>query len=69
VLLKLGVPLSPRPSEKQDYLSQETWGQLIRDGLIEDSPRSDGHISPLWTLKTTYYWQQTLVVRITGMAL
>ena len=58
VLWKLGVPLAPRPNEKQDYLSQETWDQLIRDGLIEDNPRSGGHLNPLWTLKTTYYWEQ-----------
>jgi hypothetical protein len=58
VLQKLGVPLAPRSDQKHDYLSKETWDQLIRDGLIEDSSRRDGYINPLWTLKTTYYWQQ-----------
>lgn len=57
VLQKLGVPLAP-PYGKQDHLSQEKWDQLIRDGLIEDTPRSGGHINALWTLKTTYYWRQ-----------
>lgn len=59
VLRRLGVPLAPRPNQKTDYLAQETWDQLIRDALIEDTPRNDGYINPLWTLKTTYYWQQT----------
>ena len=59
VLQKLGVSVAPRPNHNHDYLSQETWDQLILDGLIEDTPRTDGYISPRWTLKTTYYWQQT----------
>jgi hypothetical protein len=59
VLGRLGVALAPGSSQKADSLTQETWNQLIRDGLIEDTPRSDGYINPLWTLKTTYYWQQT----------
>ncbi|MET3334595.1 MULTISPECIES: DUF4424 family protein [Bradyrhizobium] len=58
VLRQLGVPLAPRSDQKHNYLSQETWDQLTRDGLIEASPRSDGSIIPLWTLKTTYYWEQ-----------
>ena len=59
VLRKLGVPIAPKLGQKYDYLSQETWNQLIRLGLIQDAPRSDGYIQPRWTLKTTYYWQQT----------
>jgi hypothetical protein len=58
VLQKLDVPLAPRLDQKHDYLSQETWDQLVRDGLIEDTPRKDGYLNPLWTLTTTYYWQQ-----------
>jgi hypothetical protein len=59
VLQALGVPVAPRSNQKDDYLSQENWDQLIRDGFIEDTPRTDAHISPRWTLKTTYYWEQT----------
>jgi Domain of unknown function (DUF4424) len=58
VLQKLGVPLAPRSDQKSDHLSRETWNQLIRDGLIEDTPHDAGYINPLWTLKTTYYWEQ-----------
>jgi len=32
VLQKLDVPLAPRLDQKHDYLSQETWDQLVRDG-------------------------------------
>lgn len=59
VLRRLGVPIAPRLAEKYDYLPKETWDQLIRLGLIQDAPRSERHIQPRWTLKTTYHWQQT----------
>lgn len=48
-----------RLDQKYDHLSQETWDQLIRLGLIRDVPKSDGYMQPRWTLKTTYYWRQT----------
>jgi len=59
VLKKLGVPLGPRRNQDSGFLSQDTWDQLIREGLIQDTPRTDGYIEPRWTLKTTYYWEQT----------
>ena len=59
VLRNLGVPIAPDLAKKYDYLSQETWDQLVRLGLIQDTPKADGYIQPRWTLKTTYYWQQT----------
>jgi hypothetical protein len=59
VLRNLGVPVAPQLSQKYDFLSQETWDKLVRLGLIEDTPRSEGYIQPQWTLKTTYFWQQT----------
>ena len=31
----------------------------MRLGLIQNTPKSEGYIQPRWTLKTTYYWQQT----------
>ncbi|GGI24349.1 DUF4424 family protein [Bradyrhizobium guangdongense] len=57
-LKTLNVPLAPRTGQKQDHLSQETWDRLIREGLIEDTPRADGYMTPKWVLKTTYHWQQ-----------
>ena len=59
VLRDLGVPIAPDLTRKYDYVSQETLDQLIRLGLIQDTPKGDGYIQPRWTLKTTYYWQQT----------
>ena len=58
ILRNLGVPIAPSLTQKYDYLSQKTWDQLVRLGLIQDTPRADGYIQPRWTLKTTYYWQQ-----------
>lgn len=52
-LKRLGIPRSPFLSEAVlDKLSTAKTAQLRRLGLI-DSDRS-----PLWTLKTTFYWQQ-----------
>jgi hypothetical protein len=58
ILRRLGVPLAPRFEQKYNDISQATWDQLVRLGLIEDTPRTDG-LMPRWTLKTTYYWEQT----------
>lgn len=57
-LRNLGVALAP-PLNQKNYLPQETWDELVRLGLIENTPRNDGDIEPRWTLKTTYHWQQT----------
>src|SRR5258708_4337747 len=46
VLKKLGVPLGPRRNQDSGFLSQDTWDQLIREGLIHDTPRTDGYIGP-----------------------
>lgn len=59
VLRSVGVPIAPQLNQKYDYLSQDSWSRLIRAGLIQDTPRTLGHLQPRWTLKTTYYWQQT----------
>ena len=55
----MGSSRSAKIKGELSLSSAETWDQLIRDGLIEDAPRSDGYLRPRWTLKTTYYWQQT----------
>jgi Domain of unknown function (DUF4424)/YARHG domain len=59
VLRNLGVPLAPQFNQKYDYIPQATWDQLIRLGLIQDTPGHEGYMEPRWTLRTTYYWQQT----------
>ena len=52
-LKRLGIPLYPlRPRDVLDNLSTEKTAQLTRLGLIDESR------FPLWTLKTTFYWQQ-----------
>jgi hypothetical protein len=52
-LKRLGIPLSPFRSEAVlDKLSTAKTAQLRRLGLINSNR------SPLWTLKTTFYWQQ-----------
>ena len=58
VLRSLDVPLTAKLDQKYDYLSQETWDRLVRLGLILDTPKNEG-LNPQWTLKTTYYWEQT----------
>ncbi len=55
-LRRLGIPIAPGPSQKLDYVSQQTWNDLIQLRLIQDAPKGD--LQPRWTLKTTYYWQQ-----------
>jgi hypothetical protein len=58
VLRKVDVPVAPKLDQKYDNLSQEIWDRLIRLGLIQDKPKAEG-LNPLWTLKTTYYWEQS----------
>ena len=53
VLTRLGIPLSPYHSQDAlAALSGIDKGQLARLGLINENGL------PLWTLKTTFYWQQ-----------
>ena len=52
-LKRLGIPLYPfRPRDVFDNLSTAAAAQLTRLGLIDEFR------FPLWTLKTTFYWQQ-----------
>jgi len=57
------VPIAPAFGQKFDYLSQQVWDELVQLRLIEDNPRNTGELQPRWTLKTTYYWQQTFPAR------
>ena len=61
ILRRLGVPIAPPPDQKLDFVSQSKWDELVRSGLakLEDIGKDDRHIYAHWTLKTTYYWQQT----------
>lgn len=61
VLHKLGIPVAPPFDANLDHLPPQTLDQLANLGLvyIEKLNRNERHIYPRWTLKTTYYWQQT----------
>jgi len=67
VLRDLGVPLAPHlkaTSEALDKLPRAKWDELIRVGLAEIEQYDVGkgmqdHLSPRWSLQTTFYWEQT----------
>jgi hypothetical protein len=66
-LRDLGVPLAPHlkaTSETLDKLPRAKWDELIRVGLAEIEQYDVGkgmqdHLSPRWSLQTTFYWEQT----------
>jgi Domain of unknown function (DUF4424) len=69
LLKSLGIPLapqSPATDKALDALPKDKWQQLISLGLAEideygtipNQPMQQ-HLEPRWTLKTTYYWQQS----------
>jgi hypothetical protein len=51
-LTRLGIPLSPYHIGNLEGLATRDKTELIRLGLIDEQGL------PLWTLKTTFYWQQ-----------
>jgi hypothetical protein len=63
----LGIPLAPQlqaTNEALDRLPQATQDELIKLGLAEAMEYDSGdgmrrHLEARWTLKTTYYWEQT----------
>jgi hypothetical protein len=67
LLRGLGVPLAPHlrsTAEALDRLPREKWDELIRVGLAEIEEYDVGkgmekHLGPRWTLRTTFFWQQT----------
>jgi hypothetical protein len=67
VLRKLGIPLQPQleaTNKALDALPQAQWEELIKLGLAETDEYDAGkgmqkHLEARWTLKTTYYWDQT----------
>jgi hypothetical protein len=67
LLRSLGIPLAPHlqsTNQALDRLPRDKWDQLIGLGLaqIEEFDAGKGperHLAARWTLRTTYYWQQT----------
>ena len=67
VLLRLEVPLAPHlasTSAALDRLPRSAWDELLGLRLVEIEEYDVGkgmekHLTPRWTLKTTYSWQQT----------
>jgi hypothetical protein len=67
LLRGLGVPLAPHAQgtgEALDRLPRAKQDEIIRLGLAEVEEYDAGkgmerHLAPRWTLKTTYFWQQT----------
>jgi hypothetical protein len=67
LLQQLGIPLAPQLQQTADdaltALPQDKWQQLITLGLAETEAADVGgnrqYLVARWTLKTTYYWQQT----------
>lgn len=68
-LSQLKVPLSPYDSgaaSALDGLSQQTRAELAALGIVREQMMSmsasepmTAHLFPNWTMKSTYYWQQT----------
>jgi len=69
LLRSMGIPLAPQlesTDQALDKLPRAQQDQLAKLGLViaDDYDNGDGkgtthHVSATWTLKTTYYWQQT----------
>jgi hypothetical protein len=67
LLRSLGIPLAPHlqsTNHALDKLPRDKWDELMRLGLaeIEEFDAGKGperHLAARWTLRTTYYWQQT----------
>jgi hypothetical protein len=70
VLKDAGVPMNPMAQRTHDAilkLPKETIADWITRGLIIDSSYDDGtgmkvDYSPMWTLKTVYWWKTTFPV-------
>ena len=67
LLRGLHVPLAPHldaTAKALDKVPQAEWQKLIDAGLVEPDEYDAGkgmekHLRPVWTLKSTYFWQQT----------
>jgi hypothetical protein len=73
MLQGLGIPLAPQLKATYDLLDalpHDKWDELVNLGItevVEYGNTPDGkmqqHLEPRWTLKTTYYWQQTFLAQ------
>jgi hypothetical protein len=67
LLRRLNVPVAPHlpaTGAALDKLAQDDQQRLIDLGLVQAEEYDAGkgmekHVTPRWTLKTTYFWQQT----------
>jgi hypothetical protein len=66
-LTALSLPLQPRSKRAAaalDALPPETEADLTKEGLVHDGSYDAGkgmekHLAPDWSVRTTYYWEQT----------
>ncbi len=66
-LRTLGIPLAPHLEATRvalDRLPKARWDELIKLGLAtifeyDAGKGMERHLSPRWTLRTTFHWQQT----------
>ena len=66
-----GIPLAPHlgsTNEALDRLPRESWDEFLRFGLagIEEYDVGRGmqkHLAARWTLRTTFFWEQTFPAR------
>jgi Domain of unknown function (DUF4424) len=66
-LRDLGIPLAPHlqaTNDALDRLPSDKWDDFIRLGIAEIDTYDAGkgemdHLSPRWSLQTTFYWEQT----------
>jgi hypothetical protein len=66
VLRRLGISLAPHLESTHDALDKlprKEWTQLVNLGLADPDTAMKEHILPRWTLKTTYFWQETFPAR------
>jgi Domain of unknown function (DUF4424) len=67
MLQQLGIPLAPQlkaTDDALDALPKDKWQELIALGMADideygTTSKMQQHLEPRWTLKTTYYWQQS----------
>lgn len=67
LLRSLNIPLAPHlaaSDEALDRLPRSKWSELVKLGLAEVEEYDVGkgmekHLRARWTLKTTYFWEQT----------
>jgi hypothetical protein len=58
ILKRLSIPLNPVTSQEAlNNLPRQSRDELTKSGLAKAS--QNGSLEPRWTLKTTYYWEQT----------